>query len=133
MRLLGGMVAVLVVAGCATAPSSPSCPAGEEHMRTAQLFIGGPGGGPPAPEAEIRAFIEQEVTPRFPDAVTVLEGGRQWRGVENQLIREAQKVVLIVLPGKRDEADRLQAVRGAYKSRFQRDTVVVTQEACVSV
>ena len=70
--------------------------------------------------------------PRFPDGVTVLDGGRQWRGAENQLIREAQKVVQIVLPGKRDEAGRLEAVRAAYKRRFRRETVVVTQEACVA-
>lgn len=129
MRRVAGVIAVLAVAGCATAPA-PACSAGQEYLRTAQLFIGA--GGPPAAEADIRAFVDQEVMPRFPDGVTVLDGGRQWRGAENQLIREAQKVVQIVLPGKRDEAGRLEAVRAAYKRRFRRETVVVTQEACVA-
>lgn len=131
MRLVGGMLAALAVAGCATVPV-PACPAGQEHMRTAQLFLGRPVGGPVL-DADLRAFVDQEVTPRFPDGVTVLEGGGQWRGAENQLIREAQKVVLIVLPQKRGTQDRLEAVRSAYKTRFGQETVVVTQAACVVV
>jgi hypothetical protein len=130
------MVAVLAVAGCATV-EAPSCPAGQEHIRTAQLFLGGPYEGPigkPAVgEGDIRTFVDQEITPRFPDGVTVLDGGGQWRGAENRLIREAQKVVLIVLPQKRETEGRLDAVRAAYRTRFKHDTVVITQDACVAV
>lgn len=126
------MIAVLAVAGCATV-EAPSCPAGQEHMRTAQLFLGGPFGAAAVGEADIRRFVDQEVTPRFPDGVTILEGGGQWRGAENRLIREARKVVLIVLPAKRDGQERLAAVRAAHRARFQQEAVVVTQEACVAL
>jgi hypothetical protein len=132
MRALGGLVAALGLAGCATL-EAPACPAGQEHLRTAQLFLGGQAGSAAVPEAEIRTFVDREITPRFPDGVTVLDGGGQWRGAENQLIRQAQKVVLIVLPARRDTEGRLQAVRAAYQSRFRQDSVVVTQDACVAV
>lgn len=131
MRTLVGLVAALGLAGCATL-EAPACPAGQEHLRTAQLFLGGQAGSTAVPEADIRAFVDQEVTPRFPDGVTVLDGGGQWRGAENQLIRQAQKVVLIVLPIRRDTESRLQAVRAAYQTRFRQDSVVVTQDACVA-
>jgi hypothetical protein len=63
----------------------------------------------------------------------VLDGGGQWRGDENKLIREASKVVLIVLPNGRDGSSRLNAVRNAYKARFHKDSVLlITQAACVS-
>ncbi|MGA0606871.1 DUF3574 domain-containing protein [Phenylobacterium sp. VNQ135] len=136
MRLAGAVVLAMAVAGCATAPA-PSCPAGQEHMRTAQLFLGGAprgaGGGSRVREADIRTFVDQEITPRFPNGVTVLDGGGQWRGDENRLIREAQKVVLIVLPPARGAQDRLDAVRSAYRARFKQDAVLVTQAACVAV
>lgn len=130
--MLGGVVAALGLAGCATLEAAPACPAGQEHLRTAQLFLGGQAGHAAVPETEIRAFVDREVTPRFPDGVTVLDGGGQWRGAENQLIRQAQKVVLIVLPARGDTQSRLQAVRAAYKAKFRQESVVVTQAACVA-
>jgi len=133
MRILGGMAVAVGLAGCATLETAaPACPAGQEHLRTAQLFLGGQAGAAAVPEAEIRAFVDREVTPRFPHGVTVLDGGGQWRGAENQLIRQAQKVVLIVLPARGDTQKRLQAIRTAYRTKFQQDSVVVTQAACVA-
>lgn len=132
MRILGGMAVAVGLAGCATLEAAPVCPAGQEHLRTAQLFLGGQAGSAAVPEGEIRAFVDREVTPRFPAGVTVLDGGGQWRGAENQLIRQAQKVVLIVLPARGDTQSRLQAVRAAYKAKFRQESVVVTQAACVA-
>jgi hypothetical protein len=137
MKALGATLLALALAGCATLrpepEPAPSCPAGQEHLRTAQLFFGR-NVGPTASvsEADFRKFMDEEVTPRFPDGLTVMDGGGQWRGAENQLIREASKVVLIVLP-PRGAGDRINAVRDAYKKRFRRDSVLlITQAACVS-
>lgn len=103
-------------------------------MRTAQLFFGrNIGGKPGVSEDAFRRFVDDELTPRFPDGLTVLDGGGQWRGPENKLIREASKVVLIVLPRSGDGAQRIDAVRSAYKARFKQDSVLlITQPACVS-
>jgi hypothetical protein len=135
MRSLGAsLLLALTLAGCATAPVGPACPAGQERMRTAQLFFGRSiAGKGSVSEADFRKFVDEEMTPRFPDGLTVLDAGGQWRGDENRLIREASKVVLIVLPPKRGAADRLQAVRAAYKARFHQESVLlITQAACVS-
>lgn len=135
MRILGGalLVAGLALAGCATAPQA-TCPAGQERLRTAQLFFGrNVGDKPGVSEAAFRKFVDEELTPRFPDGLTILDGGGQWRGPENQLIREASKVVLIVLPKTKDAGQRVDTVRAAYKTRFQQDAVLlITQASCVS-
>lgn len=134
MRRLGGLVAAVALAGCATAPPPPACPAGQEHLRTAQLFFGRNAGDKAAvSDADFRRFVDEEMTPRFPDGLTVIDATGQWRGDENRLIREASKVVLIVLPKGRDTPRRIDAVRAAYKARFHQDSVLlITQAACVS-
>ena len=124
------LVALLGLAGCASVRPQ-ACPAGQDQVRTAQLFLGAK---PPAKlsDADLRAFVDREVTPRFPEGVTVVDGGGQWKGSADQLVREAAKVVLIVLPAKGDAIARIETVRTAYRARFKQDTVVVIpQPACV--
>ncbi|WP_374570964.1 DUF3574 domain-containing protein [Phenylobacterium sp.] len=134
-----GLIGALALGGCASVPPPPpapvavACPQGQESMRMAQLFFGRKEAGDGVvSDTDFQAFVDQEVTPRFPAGLTVLDGGGQWRGPENQLIREASKIVLIVMPGKGDRA-KLDEVRQAYKTRFHQDSVLlVTQQTCVS-
>ncbi|TAL30063.1 DUF3574 domain-containing protein [Phenylobacterium sp.] len=132
MKLLGAAILTLVLAGCATQPKL-ACPAGQSTLRTAQLFLGAK---PPAKvsDNDIRRFVDAEVTPRFPDGVTVVDGGGQWRGDENRMIREAAKVVMIVLPETGDPAAKVEQVRNAYRARFKQDSVVLMPPpACVAL
>lgn len=136
LAALGVMTVSAALSGCAALAPTPqlACPAGQEPRRTAELFFGRNVGERPAvSEAQFRAFTDKELTPRFPEGLTVLDGGGQWRGDENKQIREASKVVLIVLPKSRDAQGRIDAVRTAYKTKFHQDSVlVVTQAACVA-
>jgi len=134
MRGLAGAILVLGLGltGCMTAPK-PVCPAGQAQLRTAQLFLGAR-----APtkvsDTDLRKFVDAEVTPRFPDGVTVVDGGGQWKGDENRMIREAAKVVMIVLPERGDPNAKVEAVRSAYRTRFKQDSVVVMPPpACVGL
>ncbi len=133
MKRAGALLLTLMLAGCAGL-TRPACPVGQEKLRTAQLFFGrNVGDRPGVSEAEFRRFVDEELTTRFPDGLTVLDGGGQWKGKENRLIRESAKVVLIVLPHGRDPEARLEAAKQAYKTRFNQDAVMlVTQPACVS-
>src|SRR5437016_3009112 len=98
MRALLAPLMLLFLVGCAEV-GSPSCPTGQRPMSMAQLFFGQNIGGKPAvSDAAFRKFTDEEVTPRFPDGLTVLDGGGQWKGPDNKLIREASKVVVLVLP-----------------------------------
>lgn len=134
MRLapVAAVASVLALGGCATL-SAPACPAGQEPMRTAQLFFGqNIGGKPGVSQAEFQKFVDEELTPRFPSGLTILDGGGQWKGDENRLIREASKVVVLVLPNRIEASLKLNEVRRAYKSRFKQESVLlVTQAACV--
>lgn len=111
-----------------------ACPPNQEPMRTAQLFFGqNIGNKPGVSEDDFRKFVDEEMTPRFPNGLTILDGGGQWRGGENELIREAAKVVIIVAPQGRETQAKINAARDAYKRRFRQEAVlVITQITCVS-
>jgi len=133
MRTAGAAILMLGLAGCMSAPKPQGCPAGQASLQTVQLFLGAK--TPAAPgERDLRRFVDQEVTPRFPDGVTVVDGGGQWKGSENKMIREASKVVLVVLPAGGDSHGKVEAVRTAYRSKFKQDPVVVLPPpACVAL
>ena len=132
MKRAGALMAVLALAGCASQPKL-ACPLGQSELRTAQIFLGAQAPSKVS-ETEIRKFVDAEVTPRFPDGVTVVDGGGQWKGAEDRMIREAAKVVLIVLPAKGDPHTQVEAVRSAYRVRFNQDSVIVLPPpACVAL
>jgi len=135
MRNLVAPLALLLLSGCASLSPPAACPVGQQPMRMAQLFFGqNIGGKPGVSEIEFRKFTDEELTPRFPAGLTVLDGGGQWKGADNKLIREASKIVLLVLPQRGGDVGRkLAEVREAYIKRFHQDSVLlVTQTACAA-
>jgi hypothetical protein len=80
------------------------------------------------------AFVDREITPRFPDGLSVLDVKGQWRDTaRNTIVHEPSKMVEIVLPGRLDDLDRLNEVAAAYKSRFRQQSVgILVRPACVS-
>ncbi|HXB98424.1 MAG TPA: DUF3574 domain-containing protein [bacterium] len=85
-------------------------------------------GGAVTPE-QWQAFLDAEVTPRFPDGLTVWPAAGQWRGASGRTEREASRVLEIVHPAGPDADAKLQAIRGAYKQRFHQESVLKVREA----
>jgi len=79
------------------------------------------------------AFLAREVTPRFPDGLTVFDAYGQWRDTRRKrVVREQSKVVRIITSDA-DAQAKIDAVVEAYKRRFRQQSVgVVTRPACVS-
>ena len=79
-------------------------------------------------------FLAREVTPRFPDGLTVSDATGQWRDpATGKIVQEPSKRVEIVLPGNADDDARLDAIVKAYKHQFHQHSVgVIVRSACVS-
>ena len=109
------------------------CPAGQDPGRAVQLFFGRDiGDRVGVSDADFQRFIDEELTPRFPDGLTVLDAAGQWRDANGVVGREPSKVVILALPGRAGGEDRLEAARAAYKRRFSQEAVlIVTQPACL--
>jgi hypothetical protein len=79
-------------------------------------------------------FVDREISPRFPDGLTVLDAKGEWRDTATKtIVHEPSKVVEIVLPGKPDDIDALDRIAQAYKTWFRQLSVgIVVRAACVS-
>ncbi len=131
MRRLGALAMAMALGGCAGLPLA--CPAGQAGAREVRLVFGrNIAGQPGVSEADFRAFVDAELTPRFPDGLTVIDAQGQWRGAAATPEREASKLVLLVLAAKAAGADaKLEAVRAAYKARFRQESVMIlSQPVC---
>ncbi|HEY2177587.1 MAG TPA: DUF3574 domain-containing protein [Caulobacteraceae bacterium] len=125
------LAALALLAGGAEA--RPACPAGLHPVTTAELFFGLDDAGVLITEVDWKAFVDREVTPRFPAGLTVWDARGQWRNEAGSVTREPAKVMLIVLVGQTDARARLAAVIQAYKARFHQRSVLLTEHLdCVS-
>ena len=98
------------------------------------LFGRNVGGRLGVTESRWTQFLAEEVTPRFPDGLTVLDGAGQWRDEKRKLItRERSKVVMIAVAEHAALQEKIDAIVAAYKQRFRQQSVgVVIRPACVS-
>jgi hypothetical protein len=116
----------LFLAGCANLVT-PSCPAGLKPMTEAGVYFGrNIGAAPAVTDQDWQRFLDEEVTPRFPQGLTVEDAAGQWKGADG-VVREASKHLIIVLSGAPDEADKLAAIREAYKRRFRQESVLLLE------
>jgi hypothetical protein len=133
-RLSAVLLAFVLLGGSAMAQPL-ACSAPQTAQQVADLMFGRKIGGRVAvSEAQWERFVDREITPRFPDGLTVLDARGQWRDSKsNRIIREPSKIVTIVLPGKAEDAARLTEIAEAYKKRFRQQSVgIVLRPACVS-
>jgi hypothetical protein len=106
-----------------------TCTAPQTAMLDIELLLG----RGKASDARWRQFLARDVTPRFPDGLTVYETIGQWRDPATKVIaRERSRVLRIIVPA--DTArDKIDAVAVAYKTQFAQKSVgIVMRPACVS-
>lgn len=120
---------LLFLAGCA---AQPPCPPGLGPATLASAYFGRTSGGEEiVTDAAWARFMDDAVTPAFPDGLTVLDGAGQWRGRSGTISRQRSKVLVVALPdGDAAEAKRrLAPVIAAYRERFRQESVMVTTQA----
>ena len=77
-------------------------------------------------EAEFRDFVDGQVTPRFPDGLTLLKGDGQFRGEGNTIIKEQSFVLILLYPyATRDKSSgHIERIRTRYKEEFDQESVL---------
>ena len=110
-----------------TAPAiAPAPTRGTPYVET-QLFFGTerPDGGPAVTDRQFMGFVDKEVTPDFPDGLTVQNGRGQWRDVNGKIEKERSYELILLYPVKAAAASdrKIEEVRRAYEKAFGQEAV----------
>ena len=127
---LGALALLPLLVAC-----SP-CPPGLAPASVAELVFGRglPGGGL-VPAADWDDFLADVVTPAFPQGLTVEDSVGQWRSADGQVVREASKHLMLLLPGTDAAAlaKRVAPLAQAWRQRHRQEAVLLTvRQACAA-
>jgi hypothetical protein len=113
--------------------SAAACHSGNALARLELLFGMGKADGGAVGEHAWRDFVDGEVTPRFPDGLTVVAAEGQWRNGGGALVKERARLLLIFYRPDAAAEAQIEDVRAAYKARFGQQSVLRADGAsCVS-
>ncbi len=124
----------LLVCSAGVAADGAACAPPAQPMARVQLLFGTTiDGERTLGEDEWRRFVDEEVTPRFPEGLTELSGHGQWRRPDGVISHEPSRVLLMWYTPGQDRGRDIEAVREAYKTRFKQLSVMrVDGMDCVS-
>lgn len=106
--------------------SGTSCQGGLQGARLLRidLFFGlNRPGGTVSPE-EFQRFVDAEVTPRFPEGLSVFDLRGQYRGRDGEITREASRLLTLFLPSDAPRHDAVEEIRARYKALFEQESVL---------
>jgi len=135
LRHLFAVVLVLPFLTVGAGAQPLACSAPQKPQQVVELLFGRKiGDRLGVSETQFLNFLDREITPRFPDGLTVYDARGQYRDPErNRIVREPSKVVMIALPGNAEDSRRLAEIAEAYKKRFRQQSVgMILRPACVS-
>lgn len=141
VRKLALLAALGLLSACAqaSAPSQPpqvaaTCAAPLKPALELNLYFGRDRPGGEVSEAEWAAFLAQEVTPRFPDGLSVINVAGQSRDVAGPVGRERTKLLIVVIFDAPAHQAKVEAIVEAYNRRFGQHGVFRAEHAvCAGV
>jgi hypothetical protein len=98
--------------------------------RTELYFGSGKPDGSSVTDKEFAAFVDQEITPRFPDGLTLLTGYGQYKGQSGRIVKEKSFVLVLLTEKTAKEANaKIEAIRKLYKGAFKQESVLRVDES----
>lgn len=133
LALLLSSLTVIGCRGVATAPpttspshlsDAPPTSIGQTFIRTTLFFGLARRDAANVTETQWQTFVDTEVTPRFPDGLTVLPASGQWKGDDGQLVREPSRLLILFYPPSPDAHAKIETIRRRYCEQFTQDAVL---------
>jgi hypothetical protein len=140
MFVLATSFAVLTPTPSYAQTNSPCAdePSGSETFLRTELYFGSakPDGTAVTPD-EFEQFVDQEITPRFPDGLTLLPGMGQFRDSTGSIEKERSVLLILLYPldAAGSSSDKIEQIRQTYEYQFQQESVLRVVEPraqCVS-
>jgi Protein of unknown function (DUF3574) len=135
LRVACALTALAVLAPASVrAQGATPCQAPARSMQAIELMFGrSVDGRLVVGERDWVRFLAREITPRFPDGLSVVDAAGQYKTVDGVIAHEPSKIVIIIAPEGSETQDRIAVIEAAYKKQFrQQKVVVVTRTVCAS-
>lgn len=99
---------------------------GAQRFVRTELFFGTATPDHPVTEEQFLAFLDDEVTPRFPDGLTLFKGHGRFTGKDGAVVKEDPFMVILLHPYDDFRAStlKIEEIRRKYKSRFHQESVL---------
>jgi len=129
---------LLLLTGCAGGTKTPSntalaCSVGETMTQSTLYFGLNRPVGPEITPTEWQQFVDNDVTPRFREGLSVFNASGQWLGNDGKLARESSKALMLIHASDAESNNNIEKLRSTYRSRFNQDSVMrVDQKVCVA-
>jgi Protein of unknown function (DUF3574) len=96
-----------------------------QFVRT-ELFFGTAKPDGTVTDQEFFTFLDAEVTPRFPEGLTLLKAHGQFTGDDGVLVKEESFLLVLLYPLERaeDGSKKIEAIRRRYLKQFQQESVL---------
>ena len=128
------LLAALLALGACTPPAVPTalpasiCAAPLKPAVEVDLYFG------EISAPQWTAFLDEEVTPRFPDGLSVIDIYGQYRNRQGAIGRERSKLLVIVVFDAPAHASRVQAIVDSYRHRYKQESVLrVERPVCAGL
>jgi len=114
-------------------PAAGECGASSAAQVRTTLYFGTARPKGSVSELEWQMFLRDEVTPRFPDGLTVWDAEGQYRGQQGAIEHERAKVMLLVHPDNATARASVLALIERYRKLFDQESVLwETARVCVT-
>jgi hypothetical protein len=135
VRAAALLLAAAPLTGCVAINATAniqSCPGNEASRQVAELVFGrNIGQSLGVSEADFTRFLDEEVSPRFPDGLTVSDSQGRWL-YKGETFKEPGKRLTLILTGP-DDRRKIGEIAAAYERRFHQDAVLtMVHGACVA-
>ena len=108
---------------------------GERFARTELYFGTAKADGGVVSDNEFLLFLNDEITPRFPEGLTLVDALGQFQVAPETIIRENSKLLILLYPRRFRNANsrKIEEIRNLYKEKFQQQSVLRSDRCCEEV
>jgi hypothetical protein len=134
MSCIAAMAAMAATLAACTSAPAPSCNGGEQISVHDTLYFGTATPDGIVSADEWTSFLNDAVTPRFPQGLSVWQASGQWRSADGTIVREASHVLDLVHASDESSDRAVREIVAAYKARFHQEAVLrVRTPTCLSL
>lgn len=91
-----------------------------------ELYFGSERPGPDVSRRDFAQFFDTEITPRFPDGLTMLSGRGQFREADGTIVAETSFVLILFYPyeDRAESSAKIEEIRRLYLAAFDQESVL---------